>query len=291
VGPGWALTVFSTVAFVADDLDGYFDPAGTQTLFLVGPDRATYRLHDVPADGEASVMWWDPAQRHAWLFLRKQGEFWSAVDVDLRDGSQSASTLGPSSRAGVPVLQQANGRVLWADADPDFPAPVEGLYWQQGDGSFVPLARGAGIEGDVWLDPDRDRVVFLSGAVDDLALTTIDLTDDSTTIDPLGAAPSGSACSLAEVLAASVIVSCDGAEQFRTDTFEVSPDGTWSGTAEREASVHLIHHMLLCGAPELPWSPAGRILSAPLAAQGWSDASVLAAPGAALDVPKKGASC
>lgn len=306
VGPGWALAVFSTVAVIEEeDSYGRFDPTGTQALFLVAPDDATYRLVGLPADGDASVMWWDPDQRTAWVFFQGLGEEWWWVEVDLVDGDLSHELTGspdPAPRDLAPVQQQPDGRVLWIDVDPVFGGvdplyvgpldggSVRGLYWQQTDGSFASIPGTTTIEGAVWLDPEADRVVYLSrdgGGVDGLALTSLDLADDATQTTPLSAPAEVSGCSLLDVQDTRLAVVCVTPEPITRAFYEIDAAGGWRSVAETAPSDRLIHEMLVCGAPELPWSAFGRVLPEPLAAQGWRDAWVLPeAAGAPLTVPK-----
>ncbi|WP_426593563.1 hypothetical protein ACPPVS_17780 [Cellulomonas sp. McL0617] len=295
VGPGWALTVFSTMAYVPDDDNGHFDPAGTQALFLVAPDGTTYRVLSLPTEsGEAQVMWWDAARGKAWLFYKGIEESWGAAEVDLRTGDQGRIAL-PTNVLGAdpaPVRQLPDGRMLWADADPYFGVPLGGLFWQQTDGSFSTIAGPTQIEGDAWLDPTGARLVYLApdAAGGGVSLVTYELQSGATQTVDLGSPPQGIRCSVQDVREASVLVSCDDPDTFGQLHYDVSLTGDWHTSSDSGSSPRLVHDMLVCGASELPWSPGGRVLPAPLAAQGWYDALVLpAVPGAPLSIPKAGA--
>ncbi|GIG23612.1 hypothetical protein Cch01nite_43360 [Cellulomonas chitinilytica] len=300
VGPGWALTLFSTMSVVVseDDNYGHFDPAGVQALFLVAPDATTYRLLTLPADtdAEAQVMWWDPERRKAWLFLQGLGESWGQLEVDLVTGSQTPLTFGPSDvrQDPAPVRQMPDGRVLWADNDPLFSASVGGLYWQATDGAFTTIVGPGVIEGDVWLDPSTPRAAYLApDAAGDYSLVSYDLTKGSTGTRPLGA-PSVDRhrCSVADVEAPSVFVTCTTYDAIGLHQYEVTAAGEWREATEDHTSPSTIQWMLGCGTPDVLWSTNGRELSGALAAQGWRDALILpTTPGGPLPVPNRGGAC
>lgn len=281
VGPGWTLTLFSTMSVIGDaGNDGHFDPKGRQALFLVAPDGTTYRLTSLVVDGDAQVMWWDATLRTAWVFVQGLGESWDKVQVDLSTGDQTRSFLGasaPGSADPAPVQQLPDGRVLWVDSDPYFPVPLGGLYWQDLDGTFSTITGATGIVGDAWLDPAADRVVYLApGAADgSLARVTYDLSSGSTESDDLGIPPAGGPCSVREVVGTSTSVVCDDPEGIGQLFYDVTSGGDWRSTSEPERPTFLIQQMLQCGAPDLPWSPSGRALPPALAAQGWRDAFTL----------------
>ncbi|WP_315095980.1 hypothetical protein [uncultured Cellulomonas sp.] len=287
VGPGWTLTLFSTMSIVGEEGSyGHFDPAGRQALFLVAPDGTTYRLVSLVVDGDAQVMWWDATARSAWVFVKGLGESWDQVQVDLGTGDQTRSFLGSADPA--PVLQLADGRVLWVDANPYFPTSLGGMYWHEVDGSFSSITGTTGIVGDALLDRPTDRLVYLApGAIDGaLARISYGLTSGSTESDDLGTPPSGTACSVHDVVDISTVVVCDDPEGFGQLFYDVTGAGEWRPVPEPAGPTRLIQPMLTCGAPDLPWSPSGRALPEALVAQGWRDAFTLPErAGAPLPIP------
>ena len=293
VGPGWALAVFSTLVTLPDDAYGHLDPAGTQALFLVAPDRTTYRVTSVPADGYGQVMWFDPVLRKAWMYFKGMGESYSTVGVDLRDGSLVYDLDDPSApgeRYRVPVVRSADGRVLWAQADPLFPTGVTSLFWLEADGSFTSVPGATDIQGDVWLAPEGDRVVYLTnaGELDAPALTLVRLrlADEVAETTPLGGVPGTYGCTLQDVGDQSVAIFCTVSDPLSSQTWEVTDQGDWASVPSRQSSNRMVQEAVLCGYPDVPWSSPGRILPAPLAAQGWIDALVLPAAGESLSGPK-----
>ena len=304
VGPGWALTLFSTMSVIDVDNDyGRFDPAGTQALFLVAPDATIYRMATLPADGNAQIMHWDPVNRKAWLFFLGLGESWYQAEVDLASGQVDSGDFtdgaGPRARYSadqlgdlIPLRQGADGRVLWAGVGPIASSEISGLVWYEPDGSWTPSAIneiGGGGE-EAWLDLAGDRIVYLNGAPT-FEVTVQDLVDDSYTTRSLGANPDPQDdCSLHSVLADgalvfSVRITCSHYDwgwiddPLRRTLYEVTLDGEWRPIEWREPSSRLLEHLVSTGPPDLLWtyfaSGTDPDLPGHLVAQDWADVAIL----------------